>query len=529
MDMKNTFPLLLLLLVLACGRPEETYLPLPISTPGSGTTTTPGTGNTTSTQPGTGNPSTGTTQPQTGQPPVNVNPGTGTVGSGWTTVFNPNLPGPPAAPAVPRLVVLGNNRLRVGIDLVAGGAITFLTDGSKGANMINNFDLGRQLQTSLYSGPVPYVQNGKQPMYVWRNLGWNPVQTGDVHNNPATVVGYQQFDSTRLYVKTIPLIWPLLNETAECVMEHWLELRGNVVHVRSRTQINRRDTTQYEARIQEAPCVYLNGPYNQIVTYNGSQPFTNAPITNFSTEKDLTTRHATENWTAMLDKSGRGLGLHVPNQYRFVTGFLGESVNGTEFDDPSSYQAATPFAVMDYNGVFEYEYNLIVGTVADIRAFVYAQPRPATLPDYRFTKDRQGWYYYNTSDAGYPIRDELVVRWGRVDFERATFGIKSPRVFWRASALPKIYLQAAFTTTANTARINWQKPGDPDFLGNPDRVADFPIIGDGQMRTYEIDLAGRTGWDGVIQQIQFEGTPGQYGANEKAQTVRIRSVTAARP
>ncbi len=517
----NLLSLLLSLFLLACGRPDETYFPLPL--PGSGTGTTPPGS---ATQPGGGGTPGTPPGPQPGQPPIN--PSSPVYGN-WMTIFNPNLPGAPAAPVPPRLIVLGNSRVRVGIDLIAGGAITFLTDGSKGANMINNFDLGRQLQTSLYSGPVPYNQNGKQPAFVWRNLGWNPVQTGDMHNNPAQVLGYQQFDSTRLYVKTTPLVWPLLNEPAEAIMEHWLELRGNVVHVRSRTQVIRRDTTQYEARTQEVPCAYLNAPYNQIVTYTGNDPFTNAATVNLSTEKGLTTRHATENWTALLDKSGRGLGLHVPNQYRFVTGFLGESTNGTEFDDPTSYQAATPLVVMDHNTVYEYEYNLIIGTVADIRAFVYAQPRPITLPNYQFTNNRLGWHYYNTIDTGWPIRNELNVRWGRVDFEKATFGIKSPRVLWRANTIPKLYVQAAFKTDARTARLNWQKPGDPDFLPTPDRVIDFPIIGDGQMRTYEIDLAGRSGWDGTVQQIQFEATPGQYGSNEKGQSVRIRSVTAVRP
>lgn len=518
--------LILLIIVTACSRNQETYFPIPIAQPGT-TTTPPGSG--TSSQPGVGSPSPNPTQPQPGQPSVN-NPGNvGGTSTTWTSIFNPNLPGAPAAPGVPRLAVLGNNRVRVGIDLVAGGAITFLTDGPNGANMINNFDLGRQLQTSLYSGPIPYEQNGKQPVYIWRNLGWNPVQVGDVHNNPAQVIGYQQFDSTRLYVKTIPLVWPLLNEPAECVMEHWLELRGNVVHVRSRTQINRRDTTQYEARTQEAPCVYLNGPFSQIMTYSGSQPFTGAAITDASTEKDMVTRHATENWTALLNKEGRGVGLHVPNQYRFVTGFFGKSNAGTEYDSPTAYEAATPLIVLDHNGVYEFEYNLILGTVADIRAFVYAQPRPEMTPNFRFTNDRLGWHYYNTIDTGWPIRNELSVRWGRVDFTKGTFGVKSPRVFWQANTIPKLYLQAAFTTTATTARLNWQKPGDPDFIGTPDRIIDFPIIGDGQMRTYEINLAGRSGWDGVIQQIQFEGTPGQVATNEKTNLFRLKSLTAARP
>ena len=56
----------------------------------------------------------------------------------------------------------------------------------------------------------------------------------------------------------------------------------------------------------------------------------------------MITRHATENWTALLNKEGRGVGLHVPNQYRFVTGFFGTSSTGTEYDSPTSYEAATP-------------------------------------------------------------------------------------------------------------------------------------------------------------------------------------------
>ncbi|WP_019989411.1 hypothetical protein [Rudanella lutea] len=521
--MRLFYPYLLLLLagLASCKPSVETFYPIGTTPPGSTT------GGGSVTQPGGGSTSTGTTPPQTGQPPINVpGGGGGNSGSGWTSVFNPNLPAPPAAPGVPRLVILSNAKVRVGVDLVAGGAITFLTDGPRGTNMINNFDLGRQLQTSLYSGPIPYVQNGKQPAFVWRNLGWNPVQTGDMHNNPAQVIGYQQLDSNRIYVKTIPLVWPLFNEPAECVMEHWLTLRDNVVHVRSRTQVNRRDTTQYEARAQEVPCAYLNAPLNQIVTYTGAQPFTNAPVVNLSAEKDMAVRQATENWTALLDKNGRGLGLHVPNQFRFVTGFLGSSSTGTEFDDPTSYQAATPLVVMDHNTVYEYEYNLIIGTVTDIRAFVYAQPRPETKPNFRFTNSRQGWHYYNTTDAGWPIQNELVVRWSRADLSKSAFSLKSPRVFWRAADLNKIYVQAAFTTAARTARFNWLKPGDGDFVGTPDRVVDFPIIGDGQMRTYEIDLTNRSGWDGLIYQIQLEATPGQEGPNDK---IRLRSVTAERP
>ncbi|RYF59845.1 MAG: hypothetical protein EOO39_32845, partial [Cytophagaceae bacterium] len=195
-------------------------------------------------------------------------------------------------PAQKRLF-LANDKVRVGIDLNMGGAINYLAEAGTSENMINNNDLGRQLQTSLYAGPFPYSVNGKEPVYKWRNLGWNPVQTGDYFNTPAQVISYQQ-DQNRLYVKTVPLIWPLLNEPADCVMEHWLELKDNTVHVRSRTTVNRRDTTQYEARTQETPCVYVNSPWYRMVTYTGLQPFTNGSVSEY-TDQNIVTRYATEN------------------------------------------------------------------------------------------------------------------------------------------------------------------------------------------------------------------------------------------
>ncbi|MDB5239765.1 MAG: hypothetical protein JWP57_390, partial [Spirosoma sp.] len=178
----------------------------------------------------------------------------------------------PSPVAPPKRLFLANDKVRVGIDLNMGGAINYLSEAGSTVNMVNNNDLGRQVQTSIYNGPNPYSINGKDPVADWWNLGWNPVQTGDYYNHPARIVSYQQSQNL-LYVKTIPLIWPLFDEPADCVMEHWLELRNNTVHVRCRIVINRADTTQYRAHTQETPCVYLNGPYYRFVTYSGDKPF----------------------------------------------------------------------------------------------------------------------------------------------------------------------------------------------------------------------------------------------------------------
>lgn len=465
---------------------------------------------------------------ENGQP---TNPGQPTT-PGQTTTTTPGQPTtpptPPGPPPPPTHLFLWNGKVRIGINLNAGGAITYLSDSWNGENMVNNFDLGRQLQTAIYSGPIPFTPNGKQPVAKWWALGWNPVQTGDVHNNPAQVVTYQQPDSTHLYVKTIPLIWPLLKEPAECIMEHWIELRGNSAHVRSRSTIYRRDTTQYEARAQELPCVYLNGGYYRIVTYTGLQPFTNDKVSEYTGVEDLTPRYATENWAALLNKEGKGVGLYTPNQFRYVTGSFGRVGTGTEYDVQSSYMAATPLILLDHDAVYEYEFDLVLGTIADIRQFAQNQPRPVTIPNFRFTRDRLGWHYYNTGDAGQP-NNELVIQWGRWDSTKVNLQVKSPMVFWRASDIPKLYIQGAFKTSSSSVRLSWRKPDDPDFVSIPDRYLDFPIVGDGENRIYEIDLSSRSGWNGVINQLSIEPTPRAFSPGERREVLRLKSITATRP
>ena len=440
---------------------------------------------------------------------------------------NPSTGLPPQEQLAPeKRLFLTNDKVRVAIDLNMGGAINYLAEAGSSENMINNADLGRQLQTAIYSGPIPYSVNGKQPVAQWKYLGWNPVQTGDYYNHPARILSYQQTQN-QLYVKTVPLIWPLFDEPADCVMEHWLELQGNVVHVRCRVMINRSDTTQYEARTQETPCVYLNGPYYRMITYTGSQPFTNAPVTEFS-DWEMRTRYATENWVALLNDKGRGVGLYRPNEFRYRTAGFGTPKIGGEFDQSSGYMNSDSFLVVDHNGQYEFDYYLVVGSLTDIRQFAYSRPRPASTPNYTFTNDRLGWYYYNTRDRGWPIQNELNVRWERADTNQVLFRIMSPMVFWRATDVPKLYVRAAFQTKAKTARIVWRKPEDVDFYDIPSRYVDFPIVGDGQVRTYEIDMSGSAGWDGTINQISFT-SPADQRAFEKGSVVRIQSVTATRP
>ena len=162
-------------------------------------------------------------------------------------------------PAGVKMSYLDNGTIRLGVDLNLGGSITYLADANDRTNIINNHDWGRQIQMSFYSGPVPFTPGGKQPSKTWAGLGWNPIQSGDCAGNRSRIIEHRN-DGKSIYVKCVPMQWPLDNEPGECTFESWIRLEGNVALVRSRIDNHRTDTTQYSGRGQELPAVYTNGP-----------------------------------------------------------------------------------------------------------------------------------------------------------------------------------------------------------------------------------------------------------------------------
>src|SRR5260370_36180165 len=62
---------------------------------------------------------------------------------------------PPSQAIRSRMSTLENGVLRVGVDLNRGGAITYLAERG-GPNVVNSWDLGREIQPSFSSGPHPF-------------------------------------------------------------------------------------------------------------------------------------------------------------------------------------------------------------------------------------------------------------------------------------------------------------------------------------------------------------------------------------
>lgn len=412
---------------------------------------------------------------------------------------------------------LDNGTIRLGVDLRVGGAITYLARSGSGRNLINSFDFGRQIQMSYYSGPVPFSADGKHPKPEWKQIGWNPIQVGDAFGNPSKVLESRN-DGREIYVKCVPMHWPLDDVPGECTFECWFSLDGPAVRARCRMTNHRPDHTQYPARRQELPAVYSNGPWYRLMTYTGDHPFTGGPVTQIIKDKNQhgpwSSWLATESWAALVNDDDYGLGVWNPGVIEFGGGFAGRPGAGGPHDGPTGYIAPHPSEIIDWNITHEYRYDLVVGKLSQIREYVYAHAKRPAPPEYRFDKDRQGWTYVNAADAGWPIAGELNVSLDRNDPQ-----LIGPVGFWKAADAGTLVIEAASHTRRTDAQVFWRRFDDPGF--HQAASVSFRLTSDQTYHTYRVDLAHNPEWKGSILQLRFDpitaGTAGEW--------IRIKSIT----
>jgi len=407
---------------------------------------------------------------------------------------------------------IDNGVIRLGVDLQLGGSITWISRSGDHPNIINSFDLGREIQMSYYAGPVPFIVGDKHPSKYWEGLGWNPIQAGDAfHHRPRLLE--QRNDGHSLYVKCTPMQWPLDDVPGECTFESWLELDGPVVHARCRLVNARSDHTLYPPRSQELPAVYTNGPWHRIISYTGAKPFTNEAVSQLEAmpPPHWNKWDATENWSALVDDSGWGLGVWNPGCVHFGGGFNSKPGTGGPKDNPCGYLAPGRLEVLDHNVTHEYRYDLVLGTVEEIRAHVYRQSR-AKFPAWQFTGDRQGWHYERAIDSGWPIHDALDVQLNQDDP-----AIISPRFVASAESAPVLIIEAAFDgVAAPRAQVFWSSLEQPGFVEK--RSLRFEGKSDGALHEYRVRLADSPEYRGAITQLRFDP------ADHAGGTVRIRAI-----
>jgi hypothetical protein len=414
-----------------------------------------------------------------------------------------------------RMSWLENEVIKVGVDLSRGGAIVYLGEIG-GENLVNNFDLGRQVQLSYFSGPVPYGVEGKSPEPHWSHIGWNPIQAGDDFGHGSPVLAHEN-DGRMLHASCRPLQWPLDNVPGECVMDSWLELEGRVVKARARLTNARSDRTQWPARLQELPAVYANACLHRVVSYQGGRPFTGDRVLQAPAPGG---KHpwsfwlGTEGWAALVDETDRGLGLVTPGRIFFTGGFAGRPGNNDTFGNSTGYLAGQGQEILDHNIVHEFRYELVVGGLDQIRAQA-AKHRRGTPPEWVFDADRQGWFYQNMNDQGWPVEGGLKLKLDADDPQMI-----SPHVFWEAEKAPRLVIEAAFKTSHKQAVIYWQKLGET-APGKEDHVI-LPIDGDGLWRRYEARLGDSGSYRGAMVRLRFDPVPrGEPGDWAEIKSIRL--------
>lgn len=425
---------------------------------------------------------------------------------------------------------LDNGHIRLGADLGIGGSITVLEDATQKVNLINSHDWGRQVQMSFYSGPNPYVPDGAVVNESWKQLGWNPIQSGDCFGVRAKVAEHTN-DGTTLYVKCIPMQWPLKNIPGECTFECWYRLDGRTVRVRSRLNNNRADTTQYPGRHQELPALYTNGPYHRLMTYTGEAPFTNDALVEIPKQQHppggirWADWSATENWAALVDEQGFGVGVWNPGVYKFIGGFAGTPGAGGPKDSPTGYIAPLHSEILDAAIQYEFNYVLIVGPIETIRRVVYEHTEQTAGVSYVFETDRRHWIYRNGQDAGWPVRGALDI----TIKEETPFEMLGPEMFLKANADHRLVIAAAVTmpdqAAASIGCLYWKTRENDAFA--PARSIQVELPADGQFHTTECALGTADGYAGIITGLRFDPfTPCKTGSRIRLKSLSIHNPAA---
>ena len=351
---------------------------------------------------------------------------------------------------------------------------------------------------SFYSGPKPYIpESGQQPHKKWAFLGWNPIQSSDVGGFKSKVVDYYR-EKDSIYIKSIPMQWSLDNVPGECTFESSIKIKGNLVQVNSRIRNQRIDKTQYAARSQELPAVYVNAPYHRLVTYKGDKPFKNDAISeipqNSETEPKWSHWQATENWVAHLNENDFGLGIYTPEVQSYIGGFYGKKGKGGTKDVPTGYCAPVLKEILDHNIVYDYSYNLIIGSLQEIRAFSIQNKKTLKELKYKFINDRNHIYYEGAKDQGFPVKNKLVI-----EPQKKHISINGPNVFYSLYQNFNFYIDALFPSNTKTVSLICDS-----FDKKNQMTYKLPVQADNKFHHYQINLNNRKDKNFMISQLRIK-------------------------
>ncbi len=254
--------------------------------------------------------------------------------------------------APPEWVYVENGTLKLGVRKDAGACVGFLA-GADGRNVLNSFDHGRFVQQSFY-GDSDGSMWGDKP---WR---YNPVQGGDYHGHAATVLEFKA-EGSKLYAKTQPRQWASGADVPEMVMEEWITLEADAAHIHYKMTYTGQQS--HKERDHEIPAIFVEPEFDTMALYDGTAPWTDAPLTRRQPGFPNESAKLTENWAAWVDAKNWGLGAYVPaTTHATCYRYRGGGGSDCSYHAPVIRLALTP------GKVFEYDVWLVLGPLEKIRA-----------------------------------------------------------------------------------------------------------------------------------------------------------------
>jgi hypothetical protein len=421
-----------------------------------------------------------------------------------------------------------NGIIKLKLDLTRGGAISYISSSGSTVNLVNIHDEGRYIQQSYYAGtPVNRQVDGQSP--AWSPWSWNPIQVGDSYNNRAKILSYWQHGDT-LYTKCIPMQWDMDNMPAQAVMEQWNILDSNAIKVHCKLTCERTDSIYAEnvADDQELPAVYPISSLDNLFTYTGNSPFTgdslnNLPVVNLSSGFWGRYGNVSEHWMAFVDSSKWGMGVFNQNCVNFIAGMAG-SPGGQALDNSTSYIAPVKQVILNKNSVYEYNYDIIIGTVDQIRQYVYKVGYADTtisVAEWNFDTGLNGWSLAH-SLSGTVTDSSLTLNLTGAD----PYMVSPDNLNINASLYKYLSFTMKNNTPQTTAGFFWATNTSPNFSAGLS-LPSIPLVpNDSVFRTYIIDISNDTAWTGTINQIRLDPVQGgSSGSIELKQIKLLRSIS----
>ncbi len=252
---------------------------------------------------------------------------------------------------------LDNGVLRIGVDRSRGAAIGYLALSKDKRNLLNHHDEGRFIQQSYY---------GDRDGSLWGKKPWtyNPVQGGSYKGEDAKTLDFRK-TSSELYAKVEPLHWASAKPCPEAIMQEWISLDGPLANIRMRLDYS--GPTQKANAHQEMPAMFVDYALPHLMFERDGKLVKHAPV---DLGKDLQPEGVAYHggWLAFVDDKNFGIGIRTPGTDKAVT--YRHKGNGSTGPKGSacSYVAPVRTLQMKQGSVVDYQFQLTIGTLDEIRA-----------------------------------------------------------------------------------------------------------------------------------------------------------------